>query len=666
MLMASSLMIGWSLLAPAAQAQWVQLGPWEGAVEGVMDWVNLDTSTGGVDASPFHDLQLEEQLTLRNSGISLYDPRLMTLSLGGTFGVSQEWPTTGQERAFRHGTLGSYDVFTRLLPEQLYSLNVFSSRHQSILSRELAGRSDVRTEQHGATLFARGLGIPSTFSLRQVLQEELSRAGGVASSRREQQRILSYEGQRGWIDADLDVRYEFIDHADAIFPTFDYQSHESSANYGLDFGTELNRHWDSRLRYFTRDGMTALTIASVDELLRVEHSDRLETSYHYLLTDTQVPGGSVTTQTLTFTAQHQLYESLKTTFTSEGVLQAVPGGDDDILRNRLDATYTKRLPGEGRLLASLGTGVDYERSRFDALTNFVPQESHTVSTSVALPVILRNVFVSETTVVVTKTGVGPLPPGCVAPSGPPTPLVLGRDYTLRTIGELTQIAPIPCLGSDPGLNPGDTIAVDYQYDTTRSRTLIAAHWHAELSVDYDWIRPYVSHAQTAQELLSGHSNASLGDEQSDTVGTEFRVRSARVRASLLGELSRFQSAQLHYQSVQSMQYVTISVWPNLTANLSAHQSRLDFDEEDRRTTTFIERASVTYVAGGSVTVELQGSLRQVADTVVPTERVAETRLSLRGLLRSFELSPVLAWRNRRRGDTNTRDLEATVRMVRRF
>lgn len=635
-------------------------------MENVVDFSRQDTKTAGSQSSKLQLVHTDDRLNLRNLGAFIFDPRLINFSLGGTFGLSREWQTTDDGKASRSGTLWGYEAFASILPEKSYSLNLFANRNQSFLSRELAGRSDLVSENRGATLFARRIYIPSTLSFRQELQDAESRTAGVVARRKEERNIFTYQGERGWIDSEMNLRYEFVDTSDEVQPNLSYQSHDGSLYYSLDFGPELNRRWDSRLRFLTRTGVADLMTLTLDELLRIDHSEWLRTDYRYFLIHAESRGGASTTHLGAFNLLHQLYQSLTSTVGADATVQTLPGGQKNSYRGRLGFAYTKRLPADGRLNSGLGGSLAYEDSRFPAGESFVFQETHAVSTPSALPIALDNRFVIEESVAVTKTAFGPLPSGCIAPSGPPTPLVLGRDYTLRTTGDTTEIVPIACAGTTPGINPGDTIAVDYRFKVSPSLTFTTATWHTNLSVDYRWIRPYFSHEQTDQSLISGRDGRFLDDQRSDTVGTELRYDGRRVRAGLRGEAGWFASRRLTYDSLRSNQFVVLSILPELTLNLNADQAFFDFSNPKRETQTFSVRAFLTYFLGASLFVEAFGARRWLRDTLLPREQATEAGLRARWFYRRIEVSPSFEFFERQRGNTDTNEYRAMLRVIRRF
>ncbi len=648
---------------PPTIGQVLRLGEWEGEIESGVDFARQDTKTG---AQPFslESTRTEEKFRLRHLGASLWDPRLLRFSLGGTFGLSQEWQQTEASSASRHGTLWGYDFFASILPEGAYSLNLFANRDQSFLSRELAGRTEVRSENRGATLFARRLYIPSLLSFRQELHEAESRTAGITGRREEHRNILTYDGQRGWVDSETRLRYEFIDSSDQVIRNLGYQSHEGSFYYSQDFGPELNRRWDSWLRFFTRTGVVDVTTLNVDELLRIDHTEQLWTDYRYFFTRTDTQGGATNTHIAAFNLNHRLYESLTTTFGLDNTFQTLPGGWKVTARSRMNFLYTKRLPADGRLNVGLGGGFQYDDNRFRE--GLVVQETHTATTPFALPIQLRNPFVIVESIVVTKTALGadtlvdcPLHPSV------PRVLVLGVDYTVRTVGDITEIVPRACSGVIPGINRGDTIAVDYRFRAP-PLSFTTGNWQANLSVDYRWIRPYFIHEQSNQSLLSGRDGRFLDDVRSDTLGTELRYDGQRVRASLVGEGRWFSSDRVSYNSLRSNQFVSFSILPELTLSLSGDQAFFDFSKPDRQTLTIMARATLTYIPGPDLFVDTFVGSRWLEDTLLPTERVTDVGLRARWFFRRIEVNPTFEFIDRQRGNTDTKDYRVTLKIIRRF
>ena len=651
--------------ADPAAAQVFRLGSWDGTLEGTTSFSRSTTEGGGV-TSKTDNQHADERLTIRNSGMYLYDPRLATLTLGGTFGLFRDKLTFDGDTSRSDGTLLGYEAFASLLADQPLSLNLFANRNESSQSGGLVGLTKLVTENRGGTLFVRRLYIPSTFSYREEFQDEETRVRGAVARRKDDRRTVTYLGQRGWEDSEMELRYEFVDDSNRVFPKLSFQSHDGHLSYSLDFGEELNRRWDSRLRYYTRAGLADTTIWSADESLRIDHSDRLRSTYRYLFLRTESLDIVNATHTGIATLQHRLYESLTTTAGLDGSRQTLPQGEKDTARGRLDLAYTKRIPLDGRLNIGLGGSLQYEDDRFKAAETSVSQETHTAGSPFALPIALNNTLVVAASIVVTKTAFGPLPPGCILPPGPPTPLVLGTDYTVRTTNDITEIVPIPCAGATVGINPGDTIAVDYRFTVAPSLTFATTTWHANLSVDFRWIRVFLAHVQSDQELIAGRDGRFLDDTRTDSAGAELRYDGARVRVSLVGEVLRYRSSRLSYDSLRTRAVADFSILTGLALRLSADQVVTEFTDQQRKSTSQAARAALTYALNANLFVDLCGGVRRLEDTTQPTEQVTEGRLAVRWLYRKIEISPTFHFFDRQRGDTTTREYQAIVRTIRRF
>jgi hypothetical protein len=652
------------------------MAPWQGELEGAFEYDREESKTKGSPSQRFENTVAQEILTIRNPAIHVYDPRLLTLSVEGSFGLFQErlTETSGEVGDFENGTLLGYDLLAQVLQGQPLALRLFANRTDSHLPLGRPGASAIETENRGATLEARWLPIPSTLTVRQELIDEESRVDGVVGRRDEARTYVTYEGFRGFVGAELDLRYEFLDLDDRVFPSLSYQSHEGVVGYNLDFGPDLTWHWDSRLRGYTRHGgafngvaSTDLDTVLVDETLWIDHTDALQSRYRYLFVSTDTAGGHADTHTATASVRHQLYESLLTLGTIEGVHQDLEQGARDVVSGRVDLAYTKRLPKGGRLRVGLGGSASYEDDRFDEAETFVPQETHVVAKPFALPLRLRNGFVIEGSITVTKTGLGPIPVGCLPPPGPPIPLVLGQDYTVRTVGSITEIVPVPCSTGSVGINPGETIAVDYGFAVSPDLSFVTLGWRADVDLDYGWIRGYAAYDQSDQQKVSGFAGPFLDDQRIALVGAELRYEGERLTASALGEARRYDSTHLAYDTLRFSQSVSLALLDrDLVLSLFTDQTLDDYRSQDRQSTRLTGRATLTYLLGSSLQVEAVLGAQYLDDTLFPTEEVREAGLRVRWRFRQLEVNPSLFYYDRRRGDVDTSELRAILQVIRRF
>src|SRR3972149_8329770 len=117
--------------SPQSPAQYdpqiFNLGPWEGQLESRFDFARRDTKTAGLPSLMFRNIHDETLLTLRNISSYILDPGLVNLTLGGAFGMSQEWCAQRDFKERRSGTLGGYDPLVSILAAKAHPLNLFAN-----------------------------------------------------------------------------------------------------------------------------------------------------------------------------------------------------------------------------------------------------------------------------------------------------------------------------------------------------------------------------------------------------------------------------------------------------------------------------------------------------------------------------------------------------------
>lgn len=653
-------------MVASSSAQALRLGRWDGSLETDVEVSRQETRTKGAERQRFDRARSDEKLTIRNSGGFIYHPRLATFSLGATVGFDQDRLTFDGDERSDDTVLYGYDAFVSLLPDQPLSLDLFTNRLQTTSSQEFAGETHLVTEARGGTLFVRRLYIPSTFTLRQERQKEDSIFGSVLTRRDDRRTTLRYEGQRGWVDQEMRLLYEFIDDHDEVFPRLSFQSHEVQASYSVDFGEELNRHWDSRARYMTRSGFFPSTFLSVDEALRIEHSDRLQTNYHYLFLLSEAGETETATHTASASLSHRLWDSVTTRVAVDGTHQTLTGGEKDTAGPRTDVTYTKRLPLDGRLTVSTGGGARYEDDRFRDSETPISNEIHTVAMPLALPVALANPFVVPSSIAVTKTATAPVLAGCLVAAALPAVLTAGIDYDVQTRGDVTEIVPRACTSTTLGINPGDTIAVDYQVTVARALTFATTTWHAGASVDFRWARVFVRHEQLDQALIAGRRDDFLDNTTTDTLGAELRYPGTAAHASLTGEARRFRGRRTAYDSLRVGLSADALLRSDLTGRVSADRTVTTFTEDHRKTRSLSLRAGLSWVLRPTLSLEASAGLQRLDDTLQATQEVREARLFARWMFRKVEITPMFQYFGRRYGSSVNDEYRFTLRMIRRF
>lgn len=667
------------ILGAASESAWAimfQLGSWDSAIEAQADLSHLESKTSDAARSTFDTARTQERFTLRNSGAYVLDPRVLHLSIAGTFGLSQEYYSSEGSSRSRDGTLEGYDLSATILSDKPVGLELFANRQEEFAPNVFTSQSKLLSEQRGATLWGRRLYIPSRVMFRQVHTAQTTRTGDSLSRFDVEENIVTYQGRRGWLDSEMDVNYEFTDSVDAFLPTSSYRQHDGGVTYSLDFGPELSRRWNSSLRYFKRTGAFDYATANADETLHIDHSDNLRSWYRYNFIRTTVGGGSTSTHLMDATAVHHLFRNLTTDVGVNGIVQQLEQGHRNTARGHINFAYQKRLPWDGWLRLGLGGAFDYQDEGFGNPESFIPREEHNAASPIALPITLDNPFAISSNpakpITIEKTPRrGPLPPGCVPPPPGPVNLQEGRDYTVRTIGAVTEIVPIPCSGAIPGINPGDTIAVSYFFAVPTSLTFTTGFWQASVSLDYGWIRPYYLHEQIDQHQIGGSDSQFLNNQQSDTAGIELRYDQPLWRVSTRAEARRYLSHRISYNNYRASQSAAVRLLRQLTMNLTGEEGQTDYTNPARHTRSFAGHGALSYMFArrtGDVrmSADVSAGVQVLQDSLVPTEQTTNALLAIRWFWRNLEVSPTLGYYDIERGSSSTTELRLMLHTVRRF
>lgn len=642
---------------------WIGLGTWDGALEFGFAWDRRETKGDSGSNTKSGTTRYDERLTVRNTGAYYLDPRLVSTSFSGSFGLFQEQDRFDKGESSTSGKLLGYTFNTAILSEKPYSAATFASRTENVISREFGGRSEISFENRGGTFRLRedsilqDLGVrnfSSVVGARQEFTKEDTRVLGQTFKRDETRTILGYEGGKGFETSDLNARYEFTDLQDQAHGPGDFRSHSAELGYSLDFGENLNRRWNSRLSYFARSGLARNTLLAADEQLRIDHYENLFTDYRYLLTRIGTDAGDTTTHTGSAKAQHRLYRNLTTAATAQASRQDLPNGEQTNYYGQLDLDYQRAVPGNGRIFAGAGARYQIDDNQIAKSRIDVVDESHTAPIPLGgnAGVLLGNPFVMVSTIVVVDTR-----------GGARLSTTLGVDYLIVQEGDFTKIVP---LAGSPVILPGDPLAVSYSFDVAPSLRFSTVSWRASLGADFRWIAMSFAHERSEQSLLSGRDGRFLDDRTVDTARLELRGDWERVAASANAQYRVQDSTRLAFTSWQFGQALTVRALADLVVSLAAQETFTDFTIPERRSTNLSTRGDLTWAPLAGLFVNGFASLIASEDSGLPSETIRETGVRIRWTRGKLDVAPTFTWVDRDRGTTRTTDMRIDFRITRRF
>jgi hypothetical protein len=288
-----------------------------------------------------------------------------------------------------------------ILGQSSTPMRVWALRNQRLLEREFASSVESSTTEAGASVRAFLDTVPTTLRYyhREREQDDL---GGTADFNRVED---TFELQSVWRpnrDQGLSFDYavDFVDEDQASGFNDTFTRHDATLTHTLDFGgrRRLN-NLRSTLRVFDQSGISANSTVRLDEILRLQHTESLDSRWNLILEDRSVGGQDQQQARGSTILRHKLFDSLVTTLESGGGHQRIDSvsftRDDYYVGVNLE--YNKLVP-YGRLDASFTERFDrVENSDRGTQIDFV-NTVHTFNDP--FPVVINQRFIIPTSILI--------------------------------------------------------------------------------------------------------------------------------------------------------------------------------------------------------------------------------------------------------------------------
>jgi hypothetical protein len=534
-------------------AEWFQLNP--------LDWeviFEFDGRKRTGDAGDAKEVRFDEELRLRQSGYSL-DPRIANFSLELNPVYSQgDFDLPDQDEKLDASSF-NYDASVSLLhgtPGPV-SFDAQATRNAGTSDFRLGSRSDFENKHQRLALNWKTSAFPSTFSYTERFLDETFRSGftGAVSEREERLRTLSFMGH----SSKTSVALEHNDLDDLVFDR-DFTEERARLSHSARWGK--GSHLNSRVEYVDREGFQGYKNFYLAENARLQHTKKLYSTY-------MIDHSSVTREleternAVSLGLTHQLYQNLTTSFALSGADTEFDSGDQDERGVRLDLNYNKKIIAWGaKLSASLGAGRRItDRMAPGGLLEIIDEQHVVDLTSI---VVLNERFIDTTTIVVTDAA------GIVV-------FTEGADYIIvPAANNVTQIQILPA-----GLiNVGDTILVDYKFDSAPSVEFSTDNFSYRVALDFGWFSLFHRAFSSDQDLISGTAASFLTDRRDSRSGAQFRWSRPGITATFDIEIDSLRSGDFESDSTILRQSLRRTLSPKMGLTLSASETFTDSNGTD--------------------------------------------------------------------------------------
>ena len=641
-----------------------QVGLWQNTLDLSADGNVQKTTAPGAPDADFWSRITSEGLTVRNYGIGVVDPRLLSLDVSVRFAFEQESQDASGSGTSQSGDITDYYLIGTFLPEKPYNGSLLTSHAENVSTQSGGGTTESTLDTNSVTLnwredsFLRTKEIAPYFSAmlqaRDDRLNESTTSAGNRFERDEDRKMITLDGHNGFESSDLYFRYEDTDLQNQRVPDASYRSRYLDLSYSMDFGALLDRKSDTHLNYNERSASSDVENLNFDEYVFLQHSDYLSSNYTYNFTKTNSDSGDFSSHRIDAGVQYSPFLNVSTDLNGFGTRDQLGNGKTESYGTNGNATYNHALPASGRLLASFGAGLQYTDNQLDSAAVPVvdaPYQAPPQFGAGASFTLEHSDVIVDTIVVVDVRG------------GARLETTVDVDYEVIVEGGRTRIAPLP---GSAVIQPNDPLQVSYQYVGDPSGKTESDSWSNYIVGDWDWIAVTFTHDQVNQKPLSGQENQQLADQNRTTLRLDLRKEWGAFRARADGTDSRYRDTNLKYDELrfnERLDYQASYYWQ---FGVSANQTSTDFIESDRQSDTREYRVSGTWTSKYGWLVDGWASYRTLDDNQLPSETLKEARVKIRRRWPQLDLYLQLGIGDRTRGDVDTKFADVHLTAVRQF
>lgn len=520
------------------------------------------------------DVTVEERLGLDVAG-SVIDPSFLSYQGDFSFALTQshfsERSPTADISDDDSGYLLLYDLRLDFLRGKPLSGSVYAIRRDDRINRRFLPSLDERQTGFGTDWTY----VVDNLSMRlgyDYLETDRTGNGDTRDDEHFTDSTLSYEAdwtlaRNHTLEFSLEHRETKQEYQGLRVP-FETTTDLFQLNHRLRFGPDdANELW-TRVRWQEESGDFARDLFEISPQLTLQHGENLQTVYRYQFNREGYEQFDVSTHRGEFQLIHQLYTNLTTTVDIFGLYEDIK---NDVKTAQYGASvdwqYNRKNPF-GHFYANLALTYDTEDIRGDNGAHLVLNEAGTFRDPLAIT--LRNREVRPFSIVVTDAANRRV-------------YLRGRDYFVVRLRQATQIVRVPSgLIAD-----GDTVLIDYQYDTPANGKIdtVRVDFNLEQRFDNGWT-PYYRLAYRNQETDRSTGFGFFADR---TDHHRLGLRYEQKHYTLGFEYEVFDDAVEPYQAFHLNGLYRFIETADHTLNASARFSRFFFDGSiDHRNVSWVD------------------------------------------------------------------------------
>lgn len=248
-----------------------------------------------------------------------------------------------------------YDVSALILGEGPMPTTVYSRREELQLEREFAGSIDSTNSEHGVMAQFKSDSWPTSVHIFRRETDQSDKLGNIDYGVKQDSLSVRTSPDVGE-SQDLSVEYtlDMVDERQSRSFQNSYTRHDAQVIHEINFGEEQRHNLRSTGRFYDESGISDIRRYRLDEVLRLEHTDRFDTRYDLGAEESTRADQWQRTLRAAGQARYRLFDSLIAIGGLGAETLDVEGGfNSQMYYANSDLQYTKRVP-LGRFDAAVG------------------------------------------------------------------------------------------------------------------------------------------------------------------------------------------------------------------------------------------------------------------------------------------------------------------------
>jgi hypothetical protein len=546
------------------------------AVLGFLSLYAHDETTTAGETTEVEELRFEESLTLSTTGHLIHPNLIEFPKLEGTFGLSQSDFEVNGQGSRADSEIYEFDTRARFLRLEPTNYSIYARRNRDLVNRDFGISLENTTTTYGALVESRIGNLNNRLDVFHTDSEQFA-LDDSSDFTVDQDTIL----WNGWYNIDVQQRlrweytFQSIRQSSEVFNVdTSYDTHDAEVEHIYTFGPRNLSELNSIVRFFSQTGDFSFDRLTLEERLRLQHSDTFRTEYLYRLENQTRDEFDQLQHRAEAGFTHHLYRSLITRGRVGGTLldTSDDAGTNEIF-GTLDTQYTKTVP-LGVLRLDLGLNAAQQETEGGGFISQVIDQN--VSFVDPNPIVI---FGNDVQVQSITNPVGIL-------------YIPGEDYRVRRFANRVEIDRIPT----GAILPSQPVLIDYtlgpeaDHTTTTSGFSFGGNYTFEQG-PLRGVSLFARYAMQEQEIDPAEATVVAPNDFTDTLfGVEYRVRSLTLRA----EREEFDSTLLPFEATRFTARLLHTLGPVTTVNGDVTYSLIDYSDPDNSVELLTASAQVRH------------------------------------------------------------------------